>query len=132
MQGLDGSNFQAAREYVDQCMSALKQVPPDGAEAIRDLFLAAENIFKQMFPHVDRLDQRGIGKELRPLVTSSPEASQFQNMCAAFTQWVNTAHDYRHESDGPEMNQPSEALTNLLVTSGFSYIRWLADIHRAA
>ena len=128
--GLDGESFTAAREYVDHCLSALREDPPDGAEAIRDLFLAAENIFKQMFPDVDRLDQRTVGRELKPVVRQMPDKKQLESMCAAFTQWVNVGQDFRHEIGRPEMNQPSEDLTTLMVTLGFSHIRWLASIQR--
>ena len=128
--GLEGKSFTAAHEYVDQCLSALREEPPDGAEAIRDLFLAAENIFKQMFPDVDRLDQRMVGKKLKPVVKQLPDAKQLESMCAAFTQWVNVGQDFRHEDRQSKMNQPSEDLTTLMVTLGFSHIRWLASFNR--
>lgn len=129
--GLEGEGFRAAREYVDQCLGSLREQPPDGAEAIRDLFLAAENIFKQIFPDVDRLDQRTVGRKLKPLLSSSPDAQQLASMCAALTQWVNVGQDYRHEDGEPEMNQPSEDLTTLMVSVGFSQVRWLASIRRS-
>jgi hypothetical protein len=135
VQGLDGPEYAPAREYVDECVKALRQSLPDGAEAIRDVFLAIENVFRQMFPDQQRLTSGGVSARLRPFIEEifpdgEVERAPYLQAASSFGCWIQASNGYRHEQPQPTVNQPPEELYTLLVTQGFSFLRWLTRLRK--
>ncbi|QFS82292.1 hypothetical protein [Roseivivax sp. THAF197b] len=134
IRGLDLDSYEAARLHVEACEAALLKDPVDGSQAIRSIFLASENIFKQL----GRKPRLGVGEArdlLSPILENMyPEKTNglraSLRILKSFGEWIDAAHFYRHEEGKPEPSQPTEELGLLLVTQGFSFTRWLVDIHQ--
>jgi hypothetical protein len=113
---------------------ALDGVPPDGRKAIRDVFGAAENLFKQTFAQ-QRLSAHFINQHMKQAVAAlpwNPEALAAGDLtCDAFCKWVDAAHIYRHEIGRPDSHEPPLELAILLVSQGTGFVRWLVMIDRA-
>jgi hypothetical protein len=113
---------------------ALDGVPPDGRKAIRDVFGAAENLFKQTFAQ-QRLSAHFINQHMKQAVAAlpwNPEALAAGDLtCDAFCKWVDAAHIYRHEIGRPDPHEPPLELAILLVSQGTGFVRWLVMIVRA-
>lgn len=131
IRSLAPANFLAARGHIEK---ADKQLLPAGdtREAIRAAFDAVENIFRQQFSRAPHINRGSIQSDLRPLVdrlyADGVEKRTAAKMVDALSDWVDACHNYRHEPGHPEPTPPSEDLAVLLVSQGFSYARWLADL----
>lgn len=134
VRGLAGRS-QAALEHVE---TAEKELLPGGntRSAIRAVFDAVENLFKQMFPGVTHVNSGAIKNDLRPLVQSTYDAGVEQHAALkcveAFSDWVNACHFFRHDAGEVVSTPPSEDLTVALVSQGLGHIRWLSDIRARA
>jgi hypothetical protein len=71
VQGMGDPRYAAALAGLEAGYQALDAVPPDGREAIRDAFGAAENVFKQTFG-AQRLTGHLIDQHLRRAVATPP------------------------------------------------------------
>lgn len=132
---LQGEKYRAAMAHIEGVDAALTKTPMDGRAAIRAVFDAAENIFKQISKK-DRLTRDFATAELSShIAIAYPDdslATRSQGKTIrSFGEWVDAAHFYRHESGQPAPHQPPEDVAVLLVSQGISYVRWLAKIHRA-
>jgi hypothetical protein len=113
--------------------SALGMVPPNGKDAIRSTFTAAEGLFRLIFPQAPRLTGSEVSKHLQPMVqrvyandrTALGSASK---ILSSFQAWVDAAHFYRHEAGTEDVAQPPIGLAILLVSQGAAAIRWLAEL----
>lgn len=136
IQSLNGDRYEAARQSVEKIDAALMTAEPDGLEACRRAFGAAEIIFKMLYPKADRLTADKVRDNLKPdlerIYANDPvEKRVMHRMAEALMAFVDAAHNYRHEQGKPEPHRPSETIYVLLVTQGLSYVRWLADIDKA-
>jgi len=95
IRGLDGPRFIAAREHVQR---SDKELLPTGnnREAVRAIFDASENIFKQMYPSATSINKGNIHNELRPRMERiylDPVAKRAAlKIVDAFSSWVDGAH----------------------------------------
>ncbi|WP_293406706.1 hypothetical protein [Phenylobacterium sp.] len=108
-------------------MNAL--VNDDTLTAVRSVFDAAESVFKQEFG-VARLGKSEIDKNLAPRLRAyySDRASDAGGrLIAAFGEWVNGAHSYRHADGAPEPTPPPRELAVAFITAGTAWIRWMTD-----
>lgn len=133
LSGLSETKFDAAREYIAKVDENLLLTPIDGRQAIRRTFDLVENIFKIAFPRETHVNSTAIIKVLKPSVETrfpdkSAEKRPALKQVDGFKNWVDTAHFYRHEQGKPEIEQPSENFTFLMVSQGYSYVRWLVAI----
>jgi hypothetical protein len=132
----------SARRYTgvlhafEAAFPALDLTPSDGKAAVRQIFFAAENLFKLMFPSHSLLGanaaERELNKRVDMLYKDDEAARAASNrMIASFKDWITAAHSYRHEPGEEEPVQPPLSLALLLVSQGTSYIRWLAELDQA-
>jgi len=115
----------------------LDRTPPDGKEAIRAIFTAAEGLFRLMFPKAPRLGSAEVDAHLRPFLEQryagqTPALLAAQKMAGGFKEWVTGAHFYRHEQGQEDVVQPPLGLAIATVGTGAAYLRWLAELDRAA
>lgn len=132
IRGLEGKKYEAVREHLSKLEAALVSDPVDGAEAIRRVHLAAENVVKQMFT-VERLSEAPVRKKLRQLIGSIyPEGSTERKIASeqieGFCIWMKGANFYRHEDGDEKPTQPTEEISFLAVSDGLSFLRWLVSI----
>lgn len=133
IRGLQGDEYENARDHLDNLERAMLRDPADGAEAIRRVFLMAENVFKQSYPEQSRLAGWAVKKFIGPKLDQIYEQGSNKHELAkkqleGFAQWVDGAHYYRHEEGRPAPSQPPEELYILAVSEGFAFVRWLVDL----
>jgi hypothetical protein len=113
-------------------MAALAKAPPDTKTAIRCTFSAAENLFKLMIAKSLRLaadEAQKLEPLLQRLYASDDVAKRASlKLLAAFKDWVEAAHFYRHEPGREEPSPPPLPLAVHMVSVGASFIRWLAEL----
>jgi hypothetical protein len=131
---LQGDRYKTAAGYIRTMDGAMTRNPPDGRDAMRAVFDAAENIFKQM-TGLDQLKSNLAGERLEPLIkkhfANNTHAIPSHVKCLqSFRDWIDAAHFYRHEPGKAEPSQPPEALLILFVSQGVSFVRWLATLDR--
>ncbi|WP_157374203.1 hypothetical protein [Salipiger sp. CCB-MM3] len=101
---------------------------------MRAVFDAAEHVFKISFKGSISLNKSAVQQYLKPAVdksiTDTTMRRASQKNCDALVDWTDACHNYRHVSPDVEPKMPSEELTVLLVSQGFSYVRWLVDLRR--
>jgi hypothetical protein len=131
VRGMGDPRYAAALASLEAGYQALDGAPPDGREAIRDVFGAAENVFKQTFG-AQRLAGHLIDQYLRPAVAALPwnqEALEAGDvMCDALKNWATAAHKYRHEIGRPDPHQPPLDVAVLMVSQGTAFVRWLVVV----
>jgi hypothetical protein len=119
----------------EQVVPALDQVPPNGKEAIRATFLAAEALFRLMFDDAKILGTGEMDRHLRSFLDRQyagqyPALQASMKLYNAFKEWVAGAHNYRHEHGHEEVVQPPLELAVVNVATGAAFIRWLAELER--
>jgi hypothetical protein len=134
VQGMGAPRYVAALASLEAGYKSLDAVPPDGREAIRDVFGAAENVFKQTFG-AQRLAGLLIDQHLRPAVAALPWNQEALDagdvMCDALKNWATAAHKYRHEIGRPDPHQPPLDLAVLMVSQGTAFVRLLVLVDQA-
>lgn len=129
------SKFSAARGHIER---ADHQLLPAGntREAIRAVFDAVENVFRQQFERATHINQATIQNDLRPFVdglyADPVERRTAAKIVNSLSDWVEACHFYRHEPGHAEPTPPSHDLAVILVSQGISYARWLADLMQKA
>jgi hypothetical protein len=130
--------YAAVLKEFDDAYRSLDRDPPDGKTAIKATFEAVEILFKLVChdKQVERLSSNEIAKHLGSKVTSlyagnAPASSAANQMLASFGNWVNAAHNYRHGQKTEEVVQPPAELAIAMLSSGASFLRWLAEIDTA-
>jgi hypothetical protein len=120
---LQSDRYANARHSFESAMEALSKVPPDGKNAVRSVFAAAENVFKLIISK-DRLGAKETDN-LIPIIdklyaADSNARNSAKKMLASLKDWVDAAHFYRHESASQEVAQRPLPLA----------IYWSAQVHR--
>jgi hypothetical protein len=133
---LQGERYKAAAGYVRAMDGAMTRNPPDGRDAMRAIFDAAENIFKQMTRRT-QLKADFAQADLEPLIRKhfaedGHGVPSHLKCLLSFKDWVDAAHFYRHEAGQAEPPQPPEALVILFLSQGVAFVRWLATIDQMA
>jgi hypothetical protein len=128
---LSAPRYANAIAEFEKGMASLAKAPPDGKGAIRDVFAAAEAIFR-LITGKDRLGASELDALLpileRLYAQQETALRSARKMLASFKDWVDAAHFYRHEEGYPEPTQPPLQLAIYIVDSGSAHIRWLAEI----
>jgi hypothetical protein len=129
---LGTSRYAAALKEFEAAHAALEELPPDGKTAIRAVFESAEAILKLMFK-VQRLNTKAVNDQLKPAVQrlyagNKPALEASNHLLGALGDWVDAAHNYRHAAGTEEPQPPPLDLAIALVSTGASWVRWLADI----
>jgi hypothetical protein len=130
---LNGSRYSNALDGIDKAHSLLSEIPPNGKDAIRNTFAAAEGLFKLMFPKEPRLDAGAVKKQLpavvqRAYADNSAAVRSASRLINSFAEWIESAHHQRHEQGTEEVAQPPFELAVNLISLGNSFVRWLAEM----
>jgi hypothetical protein len=132
---LQGERYTNARHAFDGAMEAFAKAPPDGKNALRGVFSAAENVFK-LITSKNRLGAKE-ADELGPIIEKLYAAddtarNSAKRMLVSLKDWVDAAHFYRHEPGKEGVAQPPLSLAVYLVSTGASHLRWLAELDSAS
>lgn len=122
---LETSSLLAAKEYLISAEENLLSSPVNWRDAIVQVFNAAENIFKQNYK-TDRLSSRGVHNHIKQRLTDHTYKDAEDKYCETFSNWIDCAHHFRHETGSEVIHQPEDSLGISIVSSGFGYVRWLA------
>jgi hypothetical protein len=135
--GLATARYNGVRKLFEEAYAALDGTPPDGKAGVRSSFFAVESLFRLMFPTVPRLGAAEVQKDLKPLIDrifdgQKPAIHVAQKQVAAFIDWVDGAHFYRHEPGSEEPAQPPLDLAIVMISQAATYLRWLAELDQVA
>ena len=130
---LRGTRYANVLDAVERAQTSLAEIPPDGKGAIRSTFAAAEGLFKLLFPKEPKLTGEAAKRQLASLVQRiyAPDTAALRatsKLVAGFAEWIDSAHNYRHEQGSEEIAQPPFELAVNLISLGNSFIRWLAEL----
>lgn len=131
--GLGDPRFASALVHYEAAMDRFSGADPELGPAIREVFLAAEAVFKTIFPQSPRLEVAEINKRLKSTLSSSMGENEQHavGLClTAFGNWVSAAHHYRHADR--EAEPPSLTTAVLMISMGSVFIRWLAEYPNAS
>jgi hypothetical protein len=136
---IEGPRYGNVRAEFEKGMAAIASASPDGKEGIRGVFGAAESLYRLIFPKAAKLIAADALKTLQSasqsLYASDPVAQRAASkMVAAFADWVDACHNYRHEQGVQEPSQPPIDLTIEMISAGSGFVRWLVkfDKHLSA
>ncbi|MFT5343353.1 MAG: hypothetical protein ACI9BH_002572 [Paracoccaceae bacterium] len=135
IRGLGGGAYNLKRQFIDAAEKALMADPIDGRQAIRNIFEAVENLYKQMYPKVTQLNSGSIMNDFRPEIGASLEGRSTAKRSAlkqadSFKSWTDSAHFHRHAPGQPGLEQPLDELAILAVSQGFGFLRWLVTVQQ--
>jgi hypothetical protein len=113
--------YASVKELFEAAFLALDTIPPDGKAAIRNVFFAAEGLFRLMYPNSAQLNSSEVMRQLKPLVDTvfsdqKPAIYVAQKQISAFKEWIDGAHFYRHEPGTEEPAQPPLDLAIYMVS----------------
>jgi hypothetical protein len=133
---LGQARYAGVRELFEAAYVSMDSNPPDGKAGIRNIFFAAEGLFRLMHPAAPQLNAGEIQKYLKPKVDSlfdgqKPAVYVAHKQVAAFKEWIDGAHFYRHEPGTEEPAQPPIDLAIYMISQGAAHIRWLAQLDGA-
>jgi len=117
---LSAARYAAVKEELERSLSLLTVRPSSNKQAIRAIFDAAETLFRLTFPRSPRLTAGEAKTQLEPLCKlyakeDRTATSAAQKMLAAFMDWIDAAHWYRHAQGIEEPIEPP--LGSGLITS---------------
>lgn len=126
---LELGTSKAALEAFVEAHQALTSHPRNTLTAVRRAFDAVENLFKMRFD-TSRLGASEIKAKLKAAgdCEDSTAANTVGRLNAAFAEWVNACHQYRHAAGQPQPSAPPVWLATTLVDSASTYIRYLAAL----
>jgi len=110
----------------------------DTKAAVRDIFDAAESLFKMIVaPRNPNLSEGSVKDDLKPVINRAfaREDAATQQAAArslsSFGKWADACHPYRHGVNSETIVAPPADLTILLLSQGAGFVRWLAKIDGA-
>ncbi len=132
---LNGDGFRHEADFVALSETALLANPIDGRAAIRAVFDAAENLFKRITGK-QNITNGHVRQELAVVAMQGVPQDGKSNVAVnkilnAFEDWVAACHVYRHAPGEAETTQPTEAIAILIVSQGYCFVRWLAELSAA-
>jgi hypothetical protein len=130
---LSGPRYENVSDLFERAHAGLLLSPPDYKSSIRGVFHAAEGLFCLMFPGRNKLVADAVDEELskavqRIYVSDSRALRASLRQVKSLQEWVDGAHNYRHEQGSEEISQPPEELAIEMISLGTSFVRWLASI----
>jgi len=113
-------------------MNAISSAAPDGKTAIRNVFEAAEGLFRLMFKNAPRLTADQAAR-LEPIIqkrysSDGTASGAVTKLIASFKDWIDACQFYRHEPGQPEIHQPPIELAIHLISVGAAFIRLLMEL----
>lgn len=129
---LDLPKFSTVRSAYEDCFRHLDSTPADTKAAIRSIFEALEILIKKMV-ETNNLNKfivkQGLKDKCIDLMKGSDPISVkvADKLFDSFAEWVDSIHFYRHGQNTPVPVSPSMDLTVQIISTGSSYLRWLAQ-----
>ncbi len=132
---LKGDRFRHEADFIAQSEIALLATPLDGRAAIRAVYDAAENLFKRITDK-QNITNRHVRGELAAVASQGIPQDGKSNVAVnkilnAFEDWAAACHVYRHAPGEAETTQPTAAIAILMVSQGYGFVRWLAELSAA-
>ena len=135
LRALGGSRYSNVDYAFQAAFGRLTLREIDTKAAVRDIFDAAESLFKLILaPKNPELTARAIEKELLPIIARTPATSDavarhaMGRALSAFAKWVEACRPYRHGQQAETVVAPPLELALLLLSQGASFLRWLGEI----
>ncbi|WP_406858396.1 hypothetical protein ABEG18_12535 [Alsobacter sp. KACC 23698] len=131
IRALSSERYRSVRTEVERSQEFLCNIAPSNKLAVRATFEAAETVYKLMFPNSPRLASNDLQGTLGVVLGRQYghiDLRSSMKMMKSFGDWVDAAHFFRHSAGAEEPTEPRLSLTVLLISTGFSFIRWLAEI----
>lgn len=129
---LSGEGFRHEADFVALSEAALLANPLDGRAAIRAVFDAAENLFKRITGKQNitngNVRQKLAAVALQGIPQDGRSNVAVNKILDCFEDWAAACHFYRHAPGQVETAQPTEAIAILLVSQGYGFVRWLAEL----
>lgn len=130
---LNSESYQHEASFLMTCETALLANPLDGRAAIRAVYDAAENLFKRIAGK-QNITNAHVRQELSAVALQGVPQDGKSNVAvskilSAFEDWTSACHIYRHAPGEAETAQPPEAIAILMVSQGYGFVRWLAELH---
>jgi hypothetical protein len=124
--------FRHEAAFVEKSETALLATPIDGRAAIQAVYDATENLFKRITGK-QNITNGHIRQELAAVAMQGIPQDGKSNiavtkMLNGFENWTAACHVYRHAPGEAETAQPTEAVAILMVSHGYGFVRWLAEL----
>ena len=134
--GLQMPRYANSLVAFERISDELASQPPNGKNAWRAVFTAVEGLFRLMFPSASQLNTAAIDANLTSLVQKLYQGDAVaqraaNKQVAAFKDWVDASHNYRHEAGSEEPVQPPIDLAVLAISNGTAFLRWLMALDQA-
>lgn len=131
---LEGSRYNGVRHAFEAAYRHLDVDPADTKASVRSMFEALEIMVKLMIPDAQNLSRFIVEKRLKSLVQGvsleSTAAKVHGIMLDSLSSWVDAMHNYRHGQASEEIVAPPMDLAVFILSSGTSYLRWMATFDR--
>jgi hypothetical protein len=129
---LDDPRYTGVRAAFDDAYRHLDSDSRDTKASVRSMFESIEILVKQMVK-TKNLNKWCVENTLRDkcltLYSSNPVAKTVvSGLFEAMARWVDTLHNYRHGQVAEEPIAPDEQVTIHIISTGSSYLRWLAQM----
>lgn len=128
LKGLGNARYHAARGHFETAHAALDELPPATNRAVREIFLANEEVFKLAVPNAKRLEGGEVTSKLNPVIQRllvGPELDASMGMTRAVVHYVSASHLYRHAQGEPEQAPVSMETATFMIGTGTALLRWL-------
>jgi hypothetical protein len=131
--GLSKQRYANSLHNFENGQKAISSASPDGKNGIRNVFAAAEGLFRLIFPNSPRLTSGQVAL-LEPLLDrhysgNKTASGASAKLLGSFRGWIDACHFYRHEEGKPDdIAQPPLELAIHLMSVGASFIRLLIEL----
>lgn len=128
LKGLAGSRYSAAREHFETAHAALDELPPSANRAIREIFMANEEVFKILCPGATKLEGSDLTRRLAPLIDGMSDGAEnagLKGMMRGAVHYIAASHSFRHAQGQPDIAPASLETAVYMVASGTALLRWL-------
>lgn len=129
--GLGRPKHNNSRHKFQAAQDAWSRSQPDFLGAVRSLFDACENTFKQTFEGADRLAGDRMEAHLKPVIEAryADRALDVAKLLIKhYREWVAAMHFYRHADGTPDPAPPPPELSVALITTGIGFLRYLLEM----
>lgn len=130
---LDDPKYNATKAAYEDAYRHMDNNPMDTKAAVRSMFESIEILVRQMV-ETKNLNKWVVENTLKEKCLSLYEEDETalnvtSRLFDGFASWVDALHNYRHGQASEEPVAPSEGIAIYVLSSGSSFLRWLAEIN---
>lgn len=128
LKGLGNPRYHAARGHFEAAHAALDELPSATNRAVREIFMANEEVFKLAVPNAKRLEGGEVTSKLNPMIQrllAGAELDAAMGMTRAVVDYITASHLYRHAQGEPEQPPVSMETATFMIGTGTALLRWL-------